>query len=308
LSLDQAQGFALALSSMVLYGLYMVPRKSTGIGQGAFTFWMGCGILAGTCAFGLLFGGLERVTLAQFAWMFASGVVWATGTHAYCRGVQLIGLSRSTPVKNTSAMLGTLLGIAAFHEFASGDGWAVGMVLAGSLAVVVSATMLGRVESNDEAEMRKIRPGYYAYGVVCSVWAAIAFSVYTVPMKALYAQGVSPSGFLFYMGFGCFAGMCLTAALTGGFARGQVMTWRDRNLAQVSGIMWAVGSYCANVAVKLIGVAVTWPLTKNTVVAVLYGVLVLKEVDARRHRRDLWIGLVLSVAGVALLALAMGRR
>jgi glucose uptake protein GlcU len=79
-------------------------------------------------------------------------------------------------------------------------------------------------------------------------------------------------------------------------------------MAQSSGVMFAIGSVCANVAVKHIGVAITWPLTKNTVVAVLFGVIVLKEVDVKHHKERLVLGSLLSIIGSIFLALAMIQR
>lgn len=309
MSLNHLIGFGLALISMVLYGLYMVPRKRAKIVQSTFSFWMGLGILISTSIMGVIFKGFGAVTHAQYIAMLASGLIWATGTHAYCRGVQLIGLSRSTPIKNTSAMLGTLVGIIALHEYASSSAGSMLLVLMGSLLVVISATILGRVESQEDAAQQKADSRYYIYGVLCSVWAAIAYSVWTIPMKHLYQQGISPSQFLVYMCHGCFLGMCAIALITR--PRGQdvklpSVTWRDRWLAQLSGLMWAIGSLCANIAVKHVGVAVTWPVTKNTLIAVLFGVFVLKEIDASKHKRDLNIGLILSLLGVILLGLGVG--
>ena len=291
---------------MVLYGLYMVPRKRSKVSQSTYTFWMGCGILIGTTLIGAVSGGIAHVTLAQYLLIFFCGVFWATGTDAYCRAVRYIGLSRSTPIKNTSAFLGMLCGIIAFHEFSARSGASLVLVIVGSVAVTGSAVLLGRVEANG-AEKGKASRRKLVLGVLCSMWAAIAYSAYTIPMKIAYQQGVSPSAFLFYMGQGCFVGMVLMALLGGFRPAPKLVTWYDRNLALISGAMWALGSLCANIAVKLIGIAITWPLTKNTVVAVVYGAFVLREIDVMRHRRNLSYGLALSVIGVILLALATGR-
>ncbi len=290
--------------AMTLYGLYMVPRKQSKLSQKAYTFWMGCGLLAGTSIIGIATGrGLPRSTAAQYALMVASGIVWATGTLAYCSAVKSIGLSRSTPIKNTSAILGTFFGIILFHEFSFQRIFPTVMVILGSVAVVVSAAVLARVESIDEAEGSLERLNLLK-GVLAAVWAAIAYSAYTIPMKIVYASGVTPSEFLFFMGQGCFIGMMMLTLLMK-TATTNSITWRDRRMAMLSGVMWAGGSLCANMAIEKIGVAVAWPLTKNTVIAVLYGVFILKEVDTHKHRKSLSLGLILSVIGVVLLALAM---
>lgn len=303
--LHESIGFGFALISMVLYGLYMVPRKQSSMSQGAFTFWMGCGIFVTTTVIGMLAEGhIPNVTHTQYLLIVVSGIVWGTGSLAYSSGVKWIGISRSTPIKNISAILGTLFGILVFHEFSFQRLVPASIAVAGSLAIVISATMLAGIESvEDEAESGA--DSHLLRGILVSLWAAVAYSVYTIPMKMVYKQGVTPSGFLFYMGQGCFIGMVALGLILSG-PRGVFETnWRDRRRALLSGVMFGVGSLFANVAVGIIGVAVTWPLTKNTLVAVLYGVFVLKEVDVLKHRRQLRVGLFLSVLGVILLAIAM---
>ena len=308
MTFQQVIGFSYALMAMVLYGIYMVPRKKSGISQGSFTFWMGFGILITASTIGFIMEkGTPVVNTSQYLLIVVSGIVWGTGTLAYSSAVKHIGLSRSTPIKNTSAILGTLAGIVCFHEFGFQKVVPLLMVIFGSIAIVVSATILGRIESFDKGDEDGGTPSVLV-GVLCSIWAAIAYSIYTIPMKITYAQGVSPSAFLFYMGHGCFIGMTLLSLILKTHLSPTRSPWRDRNLAMLSGLMWAVGSLCANLAVKIIGVAVTWPLTKNTVVAIAYGVLILKEVDTVKYKSSLRIGIILSVAGVLLLAYAMQEQ
>lgn len=308
MTVHQVVGFSYALMAMALYGVYMAPRKNSNIPQGSFTFWMGFGILITTSAIGFIMEkGLPTVNPSHYLLTVASGIVWGTGTLAYSSAVKHIGLSRSTPIKNTSAILGTLFGIIFFHEFGFTKVIPMLMVILGSIAIVVSATILGRIESFDGGD-DDAGPSSALVGVISSIWAAIAYSAYTIPMKITYAEGVTPSAFLFYMGQGCFIGMTALSLILKAHLNPIRSSWRDRGMAGLSGLMWAVGSLCANLAVKLIGVAVTWPLTKSTVVAIAYGVLILKEVDTVRYRSALRIGIILSVAGALLLAFAMQEQ
>jgi len=283
----------------------MVPRKQSRISQGLFTFWMGCGILLGTSLIGIInLGRVPSTSWPLYVLMVSSGIVWATGTLAYCIAVKYIGLSRSTPVKNLSAIFGTLIGIVIFHEFSISRFLPCALAIMGSLAVVVSTTLLSRVESFDDAVDVDKKPKYI-WGILSALWAAIAYSAYTVPMKMAYAQHITPSAFLYFMGQGCFIGMTLLAVALRTWKRKEPITWHERRMAALSGLMWAAGSFCANTAIKSIGIAVAWPLTKNTVIAVLYGVFVLKEIDTIKHKNELRIGLALSIAGIILLAVAM---
>lgn len=319
--LFKVTGFSLALLSMVLYSLYMVPRKKSSIPQSVYTLWMGIGILFSTTILGVTTGGLQLVKPMDYVMMFICGVVWATGSDAYCRAVSLIGLSRSTPIKNISAAIGTLLGIAVFGEFSLSNIHPLIMAGLGSIAVVASATILGRVENIDESTNSEVLENPESdkrtliKGVLFALWAAVAYTIYTVPMKIIYAHHVTPSAFLLYMGHGCFIGMVLIGiidtrmkgrSIRGYFTGSNLPNWKASLAPQLSGAMWALGSLFANIAVKHIGVAITWPITKSTLFAVAYGVFVLKEVDVSKNKRDLYIGLILSVVGIVLLAMALG--
>jgi glucose uptake protein GlcU len=305
--LKQLTGFSLALMAMIAYSLYLVPRKRSHVSQRTFTFWMGCGILLGTGVIGLLgVKGIHMPTHRQYGMMFIGGLVWSTGTLAYCVAIKSIGLARSTPIKNLSALMGTFIGILLFHEFTFHRIVPTTLVIMGSVLTVISTTILGGVEATDDTADWEGSAGVVV-GLLAAFWAAIAYSAYTIPMKIVYAQGVTPTSFLFFMGQGCFVGMTALALVTKDTSVKNAVSWRDRNLAGLAGITWAVGSFCANTAISMIGVAVAWPIMKNTLFTVLYGVFVLREVDVARRKRELTSGLALSFAGVVLLALAMRR-
>lgn len=273
----------------------------------AFVLWMGIGMLLWATLAWIVLEEIQPATAVQYAVMFGCGVIWGTGTLGYTRAVQLIGLSRSTPVKNFSAVIGTLLGIVVLQEFSITDGSSMALVLGGSLAVTVSATLLGGLDEHPDSNSPKLTAKTKLYGFACALWAAIGFSIYPIPMRMYYSQGIGPAEFVFFMGLGCFLVLITPALFAGRGTLVKNVTWHDRRLAMLSGAMWAAGTLCAGIAVKLIGVAVTWPLTKSTIVAALYGAFVLKEVDLVNHRRGFVLGIVLSVVGVTLLAVATTR-
>lgn len=293
---------------MVLFGLYMVPRRHSQMSQARFMVFMAFGVLAGSALFGLPLAHNLRVEAAQWPLAFAGGLIWAIGVMGYSCGVQLIGLSRSTPIKNTTAILGTAYGIAVFREFTVHDPAAMTMAIAGSSAIVASAILLGSLTSPEE-QQEPIPRRTLMIGISASLVGAIGFSAYAIPMKIAYQHGMTPAGFLFFMGQGCFVGMSLIATIARRRSCTEFQSQADSGLLPVlAGLTWAAASVCANTAVKLVGIAVTWPLSNlNTVVAVAYGVWVLHEVRVAEHRRELYVGLAAATVGVALLAVATGR-
>jgi len=266
---------------------------------------MGWGILVGAELAGFISSGVPRTTLIQYVLMFSSGLLWSTGTLGYTYAVELIGLTRSTPIKNTTAIFATAYGIIIFHEFSANRPLPLAMVSLGSIAVVGAATLLGRASAPPDPDGPPPDSRRFMMGVIWSLWAAFAYSAYTIPMKVVYNQGVTPLGFLFYMGQGCFVGMELMALYASRKDGRGAATRRDKGLSLIAGFTWAVASVCANLAVVTIGIAITWPVSNlNTVVAVAYGVLVFKEIDVSAHRRELWAGLAMAVLGVVFLAVA----
>lgn len=271
-------------------------------------FFMGVGMLMGAAFWAWLAGGdlggrpSDRL-LAQLG-----GVVWALGSLGYAWSVQTIGLSRSTPIKNTTAIFGTLYGILIFHEFTFSDVPGLIMSVLGSIAIVAAAILLGAVTSPAE-QHTPIPKRTFLFGVLGSAIAAVSFSFYAIPLKIAVGHGMSPTGFLFYMGQGACAGMCLIALASRRPARRAANGPSEFGLLPLlSGLIWASASACCNSAIKLIGVTIAWPIANlNTLVAVGYGVWILHEVRVAHHRRELVLGLGAATLGVVLLAMAMGR-
>lgn len=304
---SQILGLVLAFVSMVLFGLYMVPRSHTTVSQPRFMLFMGAGTMASSLALGALFGGNLAVAWDLRLWAIAGGVVWGFGTVAYSTGVQKIGLSRSTPIKNTTAILGTLYGVLIFREFTLEDPAALVMAFAGSASIVLAAVLLGAVTSPAEQHVPVPRGTFWA-GVALSLTAAVCYSFYAIPLRHAVHAGLSPVGFLFYMGQGAFVGMAGAALLARRPSSLEDLTLEGWGAPVLAGVLWAAASACCNSAIKLVGLSIAWPIGNlNTLVAVAYGSWVLHEVRVREHRRELFWGLTAATAGVFLLAVAMAR-
>ncbi|MBR4748751.1 MAG: hypothetical protein IK083_04160 [Abditibacteriota bacterium] len=310
-------GYLLAVASMCIYGVYMSPKKLSGLEDSRFTFWMACGIIASAS---VLFVLCPRgaVTPAMAGMSVAAGLVWATGNFAYTLSISRIELTRSTPIKNLSALLGLLFGMAFLSE---GDGRSVFKIccicLSGAL-IVAGAWLLSRVGVSSGPKKLPLRD--YVTGCALALWAAVAFSIYTVPMKLAFRAGMSPSDYLFFMSVGIFCGMTLLALWAGWRPHIAVFTehtfsaggpkrgdgfFRSRLMAAASGLGLTLGQLMANYAVGLAGVAVVWPITKNSVAAVMFSVFVLKDVDRSSSGGFLWWGMALCLAGIIIMGMGV---
>ena len=314
-------GYFLAILTMLIYGVYMVPKKLSTSTEGSFTFWMGLGILISSLLIYMLFPQPNHSISKKSIYIAAiSGIIWATGTFAYSLSITKIQLTRSTPVKNLSALFGIISGMIFFHEGLDKNDLKIIFILISGLAIILGAGFLSRVGVN-VSNTKPLDLKTYLTGIVLALWAALAFSLYTIPMKIAFKNGVTPVDFLFFMSIGIFLGMLLLALWSGWKPSVKIImesyvpsniihslktpSVRNRYLAMLSGLGFSIGSLLANYAVKLAGVAVTWPITKNSIVAVLFSVFVLKDVDYKSSKCVFWLGIFLSLFGIILMGLGV---
>lgn len=293
-------GFGLALLAMVLFGLYMVPRKLSGLRDFDFVLTMCLGALVTTQVARLVaHGGHPPALTPRGQWMaFCCGPVWSLGILFYTLSVTQMGLALATPIKNTTAVLGTVFGLAFFAEWQDTHPL---LALVGSVLVVVCAVVLGQC-----GERNGTRSHVTGLGVLYAILAAVFFAAYTIPLKLAQREHVDSYSLIAWMGWGTVLGAsCLFIGLSHDHRRWLREPWRDHFHAALAGSIWALSSITMTEAIRRIGLAVTWPITNlNTLVTVAVGVLVFREIDVRKYSRTILWGFLLAVAGSILLGLA----
>jgi len=293
-------GFGLAFVCTGLYGIYMVPRKLTKVGDLYFLLSMCLGVALCTW---VCYGVTRRLGFsppppdAALAGL-ACGPAWTLGLLFYVLSVSEMGLALATPIKNTTAVLGTVVGIAAFQEWRH---TAPVPAIAGSVFIVLCACALGRTGENArDRSQATIR------GVAYAILSALSFSLYTIPLKVALARGADNFALLAYMALGSLA----TAAVIFLVLQRDRRQWfrlplRDHACAALAGLIWVLATLSLYAAIRLIGLAVTWSISNlNTVVSVLVGILVFHEINARKFRTTIWLGLLFAFVGVLLLGLS----
>jgi glucose uptake protein len=293
-------GFSLALLAMVLFGMYMVPRKVCGLRDFDFVVSMCIGAVLLTQCARLLVHGLDGPELSpRGQWLaFSCGPVWSLGILFYTLSVSQMGLSLATPIKNTTAVIGTVLGLVAFSEWQDTN---AALAMVGSLLVVACAIVLGRSSESDCSRSR-ITP----LGVVFALLAAIFFAAYTVPLKLAQREGVDSYSLIATMGLGTLlGGVALFVAFSRNRRQWLRFPLRDHLFAMLAGAIWALASITMTEAIRHIGLAITWPVTNlNTIVTVGAGIFVFRESDARTHRTTIAIAMACAIVGSVLLGLA----
>lgn len=293
-------GFGFAFIALILFGLYMVPRKLTRLRDLPFVLSMCLGVVVSTTAASLLVHGVPLLRAQPHAeWLaFACGPVWYLGVLFYTISVTRMGLTLATPIKNTTAVLGTLVGLVYFSEWRETHPLPA---VAGSILVAVSAWIISRTGENHVR-----RTNISAAGVAAALAAAVFFSCYTAPFKLAQQAGLDTVTLVAYMGWGTLAGAVVAFALLDRNWRAWLQAPRKEHLlAALCGLLWVAAVIAMAEAIKRIGLAITWPFTNlNTIVTVACGIVFFHEVNVRKFGKVLLLGLLVGVLGIALLGAA----
>jgi glucose uptake protein len=295
-----AVGFALALLSMVFFGLYMVPRKFSGLRNMEFVLSMAFGVLLTMLAAWFISrnGSRSPVPAGTMGYAFLCGPIWTLGMMAFTLAVDDMGLTLATPIKNTTAVMGSLVGLLFFRETLHTVAW---MALAGSGLIVLCAVVIGQAGEGSD-----VHYSLSARGTVYSLIAAVFFAGYTYPLKVAMESGLDSYTIVLLMALGTLTTAALGQLLQGGSL---LHWWRrpfpDHLHAGLAGSLWSLATLFMNAAIARIGLAVTWPITNlNTVIAVLIGAYFFREVHLGNHWRKLIQGVVFAALGVLLLGLS----
>jgi drug/metabolite transporter (DMT)-like permease len=300
-------GLTLAIASAVFFGVYILPRKRSESDAFAFQVYLSPPIP-------LLFGLYLMVAPAgaplsasSSAWCALAGAMWVLGAIAYSVSVDLVGITRSTPVKNIGPLLSTLFGIVLFREFTLGDPLSLTMAVAGSACMGFAAVLIGRCAAPDE-DVQSVDSRQLLLGFGLALLAGVMFGAYAVPLKIVLNEGVAAAQAMFVMGLTIPVASVVTYAAWSRRLLPPRPSRREFWRCQAAGAAWVGGGGASVAAMEQIPMAVVWPITNlSALVTVGFGVWMYREVNLSRHRGDLTWGTWVYVAGVLLLGGALAR-
>ena len=206
-----------------------------------------------------------------------------------------MGLALATPIKNTTAVMGSLVGLVFFHETRHTVAW---LALSGGALIVLCAVVIGRTEDRSDAHFN-----ISAIGVAYALLAAVFFAAYTYPLKAAMSLGLDSYTIVLAMAAGTLSSAAAGQVVAGRSIRDWWLRPRaDHLYAALSGAIWSAATLMMNAAIGRIGLAVTWPITNlNTVVAVAVGAFAFHEVHLEKEWKRLALAVGFAVLGVTLL-------
>jgi glucose uptake protein GlcU len=243
---------------------------------------------------------------AKYVWLaFSAGAMWVVGAIAYSVAVDLLGITRSTPVKNLGPLMSTLFGIVLFAEFSIDDPTRLALAVFGSVGMALAAVLIGRCAAPDD-DLRQISRAQLVRGFALALLAGLLFGAYTVPVKIVQNAGHSSFSVLFLMGLSIPVAALVLYAVRMRRILPPVPSRKEFWRCQGAGAAWVGGGGAGILAMDLIPMSVVWPITNlSALVTVAFGVWLFREVHLERHRSKLFWGCGIYTVGVVLLGLAL---
>ena len=292
-----ALGVILGLVTAVSIGLFMVPRRYFRGDTAVFLVGMTFGAMVGSTIYWVISGmPFSPKGIAIFS--LVPGLNWALGTYAYAYGTHKVGLAKATGIKNTQVLVATAGAFIFFNEAQTTQPL---LAFLGSGLVVATAFILSNIRHRDKALPHASLSGY-----LIPIIAAFLYGLNGLFLKILIAADIPRPHMNLGIGIGAFAGgLGVYVLLRRRLDFLKAVSLRQHALAVSGGLIWALALVTMILAIDFAGLAVAWSLMNlSIVVSVLYGVVLLREVDIRRRWKQVAAGLAVACLGILVLYLS----
>ncbi len=299
-------GVACGLTAGVWLGAAEAPTKlvTAGFSPFAISLCMVAGVFTARWTFPTLLKGTRYVfrDLAEkkhlLVWAILAGALWAVANTLTVFAIRDVGLTIAFPLWNTNALVGLIWGRLLFRELEGASVRNIAKVVAGAVAIVIAAVMLGFSTLHGGAA-----PAHAMKGVLAAVGASVMWGTMYVPYRKAYLSGMNPLSFVTVFTVGELGTvLALTLALDGGLHSTAFQLLRSPGLLFwlfLGGFVWVVGDLFQQFAAKYIGIGRGIPLSNtNQLWGLAWGALVFGEL-ARADRRHI----LLVVAGSVVMIL-----
>src|ERR1700729_1179042 len=144
-------GVLCGLAAGVWLGAAEAPTKlvNAGFSPFAISLCMGAGVFTARWTFPTLLKGtsygfadlMERKHL--IVWALLAGALWAVANTLTVFAIRDVGLAVAFPMWNANSLIGLFWGRVLFRELEGASGKNIGKLVAGAIAIVIAAVMLG---------------------------------------------------------------------------------------------------------------------------------------------------------------------
>lgn len=313
-------GVICGLTAGVWLGTAEAPTKlvTAGYSPYAISLCMVAGVFVARWTFPTLLKGTAyvftdlREKKHLVVWALLAGALWAVANTLTVFAIRDVGLAVAFPLWNANALIGLLWGRLLFKELAGASGRNVAKVVAGSVAIVGAAILLGfsTLQGGTQAAQHHALAGFAAAAGASLMWGTMY-----VPYRKAYLSGMNPLSFItaFTVGeLGTVLG--LTLLLDGGL-HSQAFELLHLPGAVfwlfLGGFVWVIGDLFQQFATKYLGIGRGIPLSNtNQLWGLAWGALVFGELgkaDAA-HRWMVVIGSVVMILGALAISTAVASE
>ena len=264
-------GVACGLGAGVWLGAAEAPTKlvNSGLSPFAVSLCMVLGVFTARWSFPTLLKGTRYVAADLLAkkhlivWAVLAGALWAVANTLTVFAVRDVGLAVAFPLWNANALFGILWGRLLFGELRGASVSTVMRVVAGAVAIIVAAVMLGSSTVHGGSSA----PQHAAQGVLAALGASLLWGTMYVPYRKAYISGMNPLSFVTIFTVGEVGTMLvLVLALDGGTHAAVFHSPLVRPLLFwlfLGGFVWVVGDLLQQFATKYLGIGRGIPISNT---------------------------------------------
>jgi glucose uptake protein GlcU len=305
-------GVICGLTAGVWLGAAEAPTKlvNAGFSPYAISLCMVAGVFTARWTFPTLLKGTSYVFADivekkhLIVWALLAGALWAVANTLTVFAIRDVGLAVAFPMWNANSLIGLFWGRVLFLELKGASGKNIGKVVAGAIAIVIAAVMLGFSTIHGGSSM-----GSHAFrGIAAALGASLMWGTMYVPYRKAYLSGMNPLSFVTAFTVGELGTvLALTLALDGGVHSAAFHLFRSPGIMFwlfLGGFVWVIGDLFQQFAAKYLGIGRGIPLSNtNQLWGLAWGALVFGELaTADRQHKLLVIGgsLIMIVGALAI--------
>ena len=310
----QFQGILLALAAAFFFGVYIIPRKNSRIGAIEYQFWLCLSLPLMAYIFLAITRSRLCTEIVPVSLSMLCGVLWALGATAYSRSADLVGITRSTLVKNFGPVLTTLYGVALFSEFSLDEPIEFAAAIVGSLLMFGATIVIAKCKSTSQETALAYQPELqpeqskklFINGYLLAIVTGFCFSAYTIPMQHVLKEGWSAVELMFWMTVGALVSSAIIYLSSIKKLWPPKTSWGEYSRCQMTAVFWILAGLAAAFAMSKIPMGVSWPITNLcAIVTLAFGVWMYREVQLKDHWKEVLLGSAFYIVGIALLGFSI---
>jgi len=309
-------GVICGLTAGVWLGAAEAPTKlvNAGFSPYAISLCMVAGVFTARWTFPTLLKGTSYVfaDIAEkkhlIVWALLAGALWAVANTLTVFAIRDVGLAVAFPMWNANSLIGLFWGRVLFQELKGASNKNIGKVVAGAIAIVIAAVMLGFSTIHGGNSM-----GSHAFrGIAAALGASLMWGTMYVPYRKAYLSGMNPLSFVTAFTVGELGTvLALTLALDGGVHSSAFQLFHSPGVIFwlfLGGFVWVIGDLFQQFAAKYLGIGRGIPLSNtNQLWGLAWGALVFGELASadRQHKLLVIGGSLIMILGALAISTAV---